>query len=235
VTTTRLLAETAARRAREALVAVAAPWLARLRDDPTLLVALVALPIALLFGLWPLVPSKVVPPVAVVPTPPLVVPTVPATPSPTPDPRATLVAATVAYAAPGGEVLGALEAGRAYQPLARWGVAYVLVDVAGSGPVWLPLEAVGLPAGVALADLAPPPAPLVVYVPQPVPVVDAVPAYAPRLVVDAVPVVDAVHLAPLAPAGTGDMPKADTRPTPVPAATGDMSKPSRRNIAEVTP
>jgi len=231
VTTTRLLAETAVRRAREALVAVAAPWLARLRDDPTLLVALLALPIALLFGLWPLVPSKVVPPVAVVPTPPLVVPTSPPAPSPTPDPRATLVAAAVAYASPGGAVLGALEAGRAYTPLARWGVDYVLIDVAGSGVVWVNLEAVGLPGGVALADLAPPPVPEVIYVPQPVPVY--VPP--PVLVVDAVPVVDAVHLAPLAPAGTGDMPKADTRPTPVPAATGDMSKPSRRNIAEVTP
>jgi len=160
-----------------------------------------------------------------------VVPTTPPLPSPTPDPRPTLVAAAVAYAAPGGAVLGALEAGRAYQPLARWGVDFVLVDVAGSGPVWVALEAVGLPAGAVLVDVAPTPAPVVIYVPVPPPPPAYVPpVVAPRLVDDA-PGPQPADLVPLAPAN--GRPKADTRPAAPAPATGDMSKPSRRN--EVQP
>ena len=83
----------------------------------------------------------------------------------------TLRGAVVAYDAPDGTVLGAIEQGRTYQLLARFGAEWLQADVQGSGVVWLRTDQVlDLPAG--LADLEPPPAPVVIeraiYVSAPV-------------------------------------------------------------------
>jgi len=62
-----------------------------------------------------------------------------ATPIPTvtssAEPR--LARAVVAYAAPGGKVLGAIEPGRGYALLARSGTAWVQLAIDGSGRVWV--------------------------------------------------------------------------------------------------
>lgn len=91
----------------------------------------------------------------------------------------TLRRATVAYDAPEGNVLGAIEQGRAYSVLARYGADWLQADVTGSGVVWLrSADVLDLPAD--LADLQPPPAPVVIerpiYVSAPV---EAVPTPAP--------------------------------------------------------
>jgi hypothetical protein len=77
----------------------------------------------------------------------------------------------VAYDSPGGAVIGAVEQGRAYVVLARYGSDWLQAEVSGSGVVWLRADQVlDLPAD--LADLAPTPAPQLVYVAsQPAPAV----------------------------------------------------------------
>lgn len=45
--------------------------------------------------------------------------------------------AVVAYDAPDGAPIGALDSGRAYIVIARWGDGWLQADVAGSGLVWL--------------------------------------------------------------------------------------------------
>lgn len=73
----------------------------------------------------------------------------------------TLHSAVVAYDAPAGNVIGAIEQGRGYTLLARYGVDWLQADVQGSGVVWLrAAEVLDMPAG--LADMQPPPAPVVV-------------------------------------------------------------------------
>jgi hypothetical protein len=85
--------------------------------------------------------------------------------------------AAVAYDSPNGNVIGAIEQGRAYQVLARFGGDWLQADVVGSGVVWLrSADVLDLPDG--LVDLQPPPAPAVVYVPVSAPA----PAYAAPLV-----------------------------------------------------
>jgi hypothetical protein len=71
--------------------------------------------------------------------------------------------AAVAYAAPGGLVLGGLEPGRPYLVLARYGASWLQVD-AGSGPVWLDAAAAGLTVDAQLADLEPQPTAVVLVV-----------------------------------------------------------------------
>lgn len=75
--------------------------------------------------------------------------------------------AVVAYDSPNGSVIGAIEQGRAYQVLARFGNDWLQTDVTGSGVVWLrSADVLDLPAD--LADLQPPPVapqPQVVYQP----------------------------------------------------------------------
>jgi hypothetical protein len=71
--------------------------------------------------------------------------------------------AAVAYAEPGGLVLGGLEPGRPYVVLARYGSSWLQVD-AGSGAVWLDAVAAGLTVDAALADLEPQPTAQVVIV-----------------------------------------------------------------------
>lgn len=87
----------------------------------------------------------------------------------------SLSRATVAYASPGGAVVGALEPGRGYAVTARSGLDWVQLDVARPGEpanlVWVAAADVPEVAGVAgLADLATPapsPTAQVVYVAAP--------------------------------------------------------------------
>jgi hypothetical protein len=93
-------------------------------------------------------------------------------PRPTPAPTAAAVVAAlppnalrravVAYDSPiNGNVLGAIEQGRIYTVLARYGSEWLQADVAGSGVVWLrSADVLDLPAG--LADLEPTQAPVVI-------------------------------------------------------------------------
>lgn len=147
-----------------------------LEDRPILTINAIVLVGLTVWGLWGLWPDHLHAPqdaaALMAPTPQLSVPTVPTT-APPPAGLA-LPAATVAYAAPDGAVLGALDAGRAYTPLARYGATWLLADVTGSGAVWLLVEDVGLPAGQ-IADIAPTPAPVVVVIERPVPVPAAAP------------------------------------------------------------
>lgn len=77
--------------------------------------------------------------------------------------------ALVAYDAPDGQALGAIEAGRAYQVLASYGASWLQADVTGSGVVWLrAADLLGAPGG--LVDLRPTDAPRVVIVSAPAPV-----------------------------------------------------------------
>lgn len=72
--------------------------------------------------------------------------------------------AVTAWAAPDGAVLGAIEAGRPYRAVASFGAAWLQVEVEGSGVVWLRVAEL---YGGEVADLAPVPAPQVVYVSAP--------------------------------------------------------------------
>jgi hypothetical protein len=127
------------------------------------------------------------PAAAAVPTPALsiiVIATSPAVIVPTAAPQVQQIAvmpsnalrrAVVAYDAPAGNVLGAIEQGRAYSVLARYGADWLQADVDGSGVVWLRADQVlDLPAD--LADLQPTNAPQVIERPiyiaaQPAPAV----------------------------------------------------------------
>lgn len=74
----------------------------------------------------------------------------------------TLRRAVVAYDSPNGSVIGAIEQGRAYSVLARYGSDWLQADVTDSGIVWLrSADVLDLPAG--LADLQPTEAPQVIY------------------------------------------------------------------------
>lgn len=79
---------------------------------------------------------------------------------PVPAAGARLPRAIVAYAAPVGEPLGAIEAGRAYTATATYGAAWVRLDVAGSGLVWVRAGELPEVSRAGLADLAPPPTPV---------------------------------------------------------------------------
>lgn len=86
----------------------------------------------------------------------------------------TLPRAVIAWSAPeGGEPIGALDAGRPYQVLARWGSEWIQADVAGSGAVWIKTNE--LLDTSAVIDLQPPP--------TPVPPPPAPPAPAPVVVI----------------------------------------------------
>lgn len=101
---------------------------------------------------------------------------------------AGLPRAVVAYDAPGGAVVGALEPGRAYRVAARAGLDWVQLDVAAAGAaanlVWV--VASDVPEGAALAGLAdlatpaPTATPRLIYVaapaPAPAPAAAAAPA-----------------------------------------------------------
>lgn len=96
-------------------------------------------------------------------------------PSPRPTPSAILSKAIVVYAAPEGQLLGAVDSTRAYTPTARYGESdWLQVEVAGSGKVWVHRADVQAEPLASLPDLAPPPtatmvpappAPVIVYAP----------------------------------------------------------------------
>lgn len=146
--------------------------------DPLVVIASIVLPLIALLVIGAQLSRTILPPtvVATQPTPPLpiiIYATAPAIVVPTPAPIQvsaqlpnTFARAVVAYDAPDGAALGAIEQGRAYQVLARFGAEWLQADVVGSGVVWLrQADVFDLP--VDLADLQPPPAPAVVYVAAP--------------------------------------------------------------------
>jgi|SRR6185503_3161858 len=127
-------------------------------------VVLVALLVALLATAAPVQPVR---PAAT----PLPVPTaLPATPTPAGLPR--LPRALVAFSAPAGEPIGAIEAGRAYTATAVYGASWVQLDIAGSGRLWVRAADVPEAQTAGLPDLAPPPTPAPVPPPAvPAPIV----------------------------------------------------------------
>lgn len=117
--------------------ATALDWLRR--RDPWSAAALVAILAVVLVGTWRAAqPTVRATPVAT--TQPIILI---ATPIPTTGPIVVLAAdlrlprAVVAYDAPGGRVLGAVDSGRAYQVLARSGLEWMQLDVNGSGLIWV--------------------------------------------------------------------------------------------------
>lgn len=153
------------------------------RDPLVVLASLIAVPLIAIILVSAAYRSATAPAVAVQPTPQLpiiIVATAQAQPVTTPAAVVaavlpnTLRRAVVAYDAPNGAALGAIEQGRAYAVLARWGADWLQADVVGSGVVWLlSADVLDLPAD--LADLQPPPAPAVVYVSAPAAPAGAVP------------------------------------------------------------
>lgn len=168
------------------------------RDPLVVTAALIAVPLlALILGtaLYRSLPPS--PLTAIVPTPGLIILIATAQPQTMPTPAAqvaavlpnTLSRAVVAYDAPDGTALGAIEQGRAYAVLARYGADWLQADVTGSGVVWLKADQVlDLPFG--LADLQPPPMPAVVFVSAPAALAappEAAPTPAPSYAVTSAP------------------------------------------------
>ncbi|MEM8534391.1 MAG: hypothetical protein AAGF95_26325 [Chloroflexota bacterium] len=78
-----------------------------------------------------------------------------------------LNAAVVAYDAPDGNVLGPIDAHRAYTITARYGTDWLQADIVGSGLVWIRSREIGtVTIAAALPDLRPVPTAEVVYVMQ---------------------------------------------------------------------
>lgn len=151
---------------------------ARRLDTPPVIVAIV-LGIFVLSGLVSYVQHLPAHAVAT-PTPGVIILIATAQPLPTPAAQIERVGANVtaralvAYDAPDGQALGAIEAGRTYQVRASYGVRWLQADVTGSGVVWLrAADLLGAPGG--LVDLRPTDAPRVVVVSAPAPA----PAYTP--------------------------------------------------------
>jgi hypothetical protein len=150
----------------------ASAWLDRLPIPPALIVACLIFIVAGAItavgrlGRPPAaaaVPTPVLPIIIVATAPAVVVPT-PAAAQVTAVLPNTLRRAVVAYDSPNGNALGAIEQGRAYAVLARYGADWLQADVRGSGVVWLQTADVfDLPSD--LADLAPLPTPQIVTVP----------------------------------------------------------------------
>lgn len=89
------------------------------------------------------------------PSVPSVTPVLPTLAPPTPTLAAKLGAAVVAWAAPDGDVLGALSPSSTYTVTARFANEWLQVD-AGSGPVWVRAADLGGTVAPSLPDLAPP-------------------------------------------------------------------------------
>lgn len=196
-----------------------APLTTRLARPVTLpaagVMALSLAPLLLLLtalALWPQPQPHPVPR----PQPPLLLAPTAAPAAAVSRPANTLARAVLAYAAPEGAVLGALQPGRVYTPTARSGLGWVQLDVTQAGEqanlVWVRAAEVGATLA-ALPDLTPPtpaPTPQTVYVfvaappPPPAPAAAAAPA----------PEVPAAEPAP-APAPTYLVPPATAAPRSV--------------------
>ena len=113
---------------------------------------------------WFLVNMPWQPPSPPMPNPTSIQPTVQPTPyvssvtSDAPDPGTRLDRAVVAYSAPDGAVVGALEPGRAYTVTARLSTRWVQIDAVGGGLIWVRSEAIRLAPDLLAAapDLATP-------------------------------------------------------------------------------
>ena len=77
--------------------------------------------------------------------------------------------AIVAYAAPGGDILGAVDAGRVYTAIGRYGTSWAQLDIGERAPVWVRLGDMPGLTVAGLPDLAP--KPTAIPVPVVVPVV----------------------------------------------------------------
>lgn len=150
------------------------PPRARWYDLPTPVAAALVIFFLLLIGL--LIGRVRSTPAAAMPTPAIIIIASPLPQGipPTAVPAAQVAAlppnvlrrAVVAYDSPNGGVIGAIESGRTYAVVARWGSDWLQADVSGSGVVWLKADQVlDLPDG--LVDLQPAPQPAVVYVSAP--------------------------------------------------------------------
>ncbi|NOK58218.1 MAG: hypothetical protein GFH27_549279n25 [Chloroflexi bacterium AL-W] len=134
-----------------------------------LTITTVALAVTIILLQWSAPPGAHLQPILIVSTPtPVHTPATTATPlAPTPTTGTQLNAAVVAYDAPGGNVLGSLDAQRNYTITARYGIDWLQAEVEGSGLVWVrsnELEIVTVAA--TLPDLRPAPTAAIVYVVQ---------------------------------------------------------------------
>ena len=112
-------------------------WLRRLDPWHSLSMLIV---LVVLVGMWPTRPDAPTSVPQPTPAPVILIATsVPAMPIPIVASSAELrlVRAVVAYDAPDGEVLGAIEPGRPYQLVARSGAVWVQLAIDGSGRVWV--------------------------------------------------------------------------------------------------
>ena len=95
------------------------------------------------------------------------------TAAPTPTPAAALERSVVAYAAPHGATLGAIDAGQHYTAAARYGDSWTQISTEASGLVWVQQGDVQVQDHAALPDLKPLPTPT--FIPQPVIIPTALP------------------------------------------------------------
>jgi hypothetical protein len=111
-------------------------WLRRSDPWPALSLLIVVVVLVSVWSARPDAPASVAMPT---PVPVILVATMPATPILVIAPSAELrlARAVVAYDAPEGTVLGAIEPGRPYQLLARSGAAWMQLAIEGSGTVWV--------------------------------------------------------------------------------------------------
>jgi hypothetical protein len=128
----------------------------------------------------PAVPLPTLPPIIILASPTMAGPSIAVS-----QPRSGLPRAVVAYDAPDGHALGAIEAGRAFTPTVRSGLEWLQIDAADSGLVWVRVAELvdGLaslpdvatpvpPAAPVLVEAAPEPADQPILVEQPRPTVD---------------------------------------------------------------
>jgi hypothetical protein len=171
-------------------LARAASWLDRIQIPPALIIAVIILVVAAGISAFN---RRAAQQVAAVPTPALpaiiiIASPIAEGPRPTPQPAAQVAAvppsnvtrrAIVVYgAADLASAIGAVEAGRSYQVLAKHGADWLQVDISGTtGVVFVrTADLVGIPAD--LVDLAPAPAPQVIYVAaQPAAIANPEPPY----------------------------------------------------------
>lgn len=132
-----------------------------------LTITTVALVTTIILLQWSATPDANLQPILIVSTPtPVHTPIATATPpAPTPTTGTQLNAAVVAYDAPGGNVLGSLDAQRNYTITARYGVDWLQAEVEGSGLVWIRSNELGMViVAASLPDLRPTPTAAIVYV-----------------------------------------------------------------------
>jgi hypothetical protein len=141
-------------------------WLRRY--DPWHVLSLLMVLVVAFAGMWRALPEA--PRSVPLPTPApvlLLATPLPATsiPSVTPSAELLLPRAVVAYAAPGGKVLGAIEPGRGYAVLVRSGTAWVQLAFEGSATVWVRRDE--LEAVLDIATPMPTEQPIVIAAEQP--------------------------------------------------------------------